>query len=1059
MPGRPYLIDNLGDGSHHAEALTYLLDDFAERHGLSVATGYVNLGGLDHLATAVADGRTVRLLLGAEPAPGLGAQVPVTRFEVALAGLRAERDLARFPPSRAAARLARLDGWMERPDVEVRRYTNRFLHGKAYLFGNRDDARAALVTSANLTRAGLFTNLELGLVQYDPPVAAKAVAWFDQLWDQAQDFKADLRRLLFPHVGLLDPREVYLLALMELLGPDDEPPDGPTPDAVTLTGFQRDGFWRALSIIEQHHGVIYADGVGTGKTEIGLALIEEYVQRRGLHALVVAPAQLVGHWQERLDQARLPAQVVSYHQLAADEQLVPAGTANARRHLHSDKDVYRLVVMDEGHALRTPDTTWYRAAARLLGGQQKDLALLTATPINNGLWDLYHLVMAFAHHDRAFASHGIPSLRKLFLRAGANERDPENLNPDVLFSLADLVSVRRDRRFIEQHYRGESFPDGTPVVFPTPVLSTERYDLDSAYPGLVAAITSHVSNLSMARYRPSTYRHGDEGHEQEVVLGALLQSAVLKRFESCWHACLLTLNRMIAAHDVFLDAWKQGRVLSGEALREAAGLDLDETGLAEWLAETLEEAEAEPVNRFKPEFREDVAQDRERLEAAADALRLLAPETDPKLALLGRLLEESPSQKVIVFSAFADTARYLDEHLPDPVQGRRRVTVIGADTNPDERTRLLARFCPDTVVRPGYAPPDGEVDLMLGNDVLSEGQNLQQAGAVISYDMPWNPQRVVQRYGRVVRLKSPHREVSLTTMLPDQGQLERFLQLEATIRRKIVAARPYGMEIEVVAGDTAEEIQAYARRLAQGDATLIDEVDARGDPQTLSAELLRAELRRAGSEGELDRVQELPWGVGAAFAQGPGVPSARPPGVFFACRTRDGNRHWRYVSDDGDIDSAPPVILRRINPGRAPGVSDPAIDLEAAWSAAAESIIEEHNDTARHLAGRSLGPTQQWAREVLDHPDVSSLPGARAAYEALEIERGSQVRHALGAVRRDLNRKELERADAAQRIIEIAEFYGLHSIDPTAPPPEITEEDIGVVCWMAVLPEQAGNPG
>ena len=89
---------------------------------------------------------------------------------------------------------------------------------------------------------------------------------------------------------------------------------------------------------------------------------------------------------------------------------------------------------------------------------------------------------------------------------------------------------------------------------------------------------------------------------------------------------------------------------------------------------------------------------------------------------------------------------------------------------------------------------------------------------------------------------------------------------------------------------------------------------------------------------------------------------------------------------------------------------------------------------------------------MLDHPDVSSLPGARAAYEALEIERGSQVRHALGAVRRDLNRKELERADAAQQIIEIAEFYGLHSIDPTAPPPEITEEDIGVVCWMAVLP-------
>ena len=1054
MPGRPYLLDNLGDGTRHADALSYLVDDFAVHHGLSIATGYVNLGGLHHLATAVADGRTVRLLLGVAPAPGLGTQVPVSRFELALEGLRADRDLARFPPSRAAAKLAELDVWLERPEVEVRRYTDRFLHGKAYLFGNQDDARGALVTSANLTGGGLFTNLELGLVQYDPPVAKQALAWFDRLWAAAQEFKADLQGLLFPAVGLLDPRDVYLLALLELLGLEDDQPGGPMPTAVELTAFQRDGFQRALRIIEQHHGVIYADGVGTGKTEVGLALIEEYTLRRGLHALVVAPAQLVSYWQERLDQTRLPAQVVSYHQLAADEQLVRPGTANAHRHLHSDKDIYRLVVMDEGHALRTPDTTWYRAATRLLGGQEKDLALLTATPINNGLWDLYHLVMAFAHHDRAFATHGIPSLRRLFLRAGANERDPENLNPDMLFSLADMVSVRRDRRFIEQHYGDETFPDGTPVSFPTPVLSTQRYDLDTSYPGLVQAITSHVEHLTMARYRPSSYRLDDQEAGQEAVLSALLQSAVLKRFESCWHACLLTLDRMIAAHNVFLDAWDQGLVLSGDALREAATFDLDETGLSEWVSETLDETDTEPVSRFRPEYRNDVAADRDRLEAAAAALRTLQAADDPKLALLRRLLEEVQSQKVVVFSAFADTVRYLDDHLPDPIDGRDRVTVIGAETSPDERTELLARFCPETVVRPGYEPAGGEVDLMLGNDVLSEGQNLQQAAAVISYDMPWNPQRVVQRYGRVVRLKSPHRQVSLITMLPEQGDLERLLRLEAAIRRKIVAARPYGMEIEVMEGDVDEEIQSYARRLAEGDISLIDEPDAAGVPQALSAELLRAELRRAGSEGELNRVQELPWGVGAAFAQGSDVPSVGPPGVFFACRTRDGKRHWRYISTDGDIASAPPVILRRINPGRAPGVANPPIDLEAAWLAAADSVIQEHNDDASHLAGRSLGPTQQWAREVLDHPDVSSLPAARTAYDALEIERGSQIRQALGSIRRELDRETTGPTEGARQIIDLVEFYGLHDIDPPVPPPEITEEDIGVVCWMAVLPEQ-----
>ena len=112
---------------------------------------------------------------------------------------------------------------------------------------------------------------------------------------------------------------------------------------------------------------------------------------------------------------------------------------------------------------------------------------------------------------RAFAAKGVRSLRRLFVRAGANERDPENLDPDVLFPLADMVSVRRDRRLIERNYPNTTFPDGTAVAFPTPSLSTERYDLDEAYPGLVREITATIAALTMARYRPSAYgRDGEE---------------------------------------------------------------------------------------------------------------------------------------------------------------------------------------------------------------------------------------------------------------------------------------------------------------------------------------------------------------------------------------------------------------------------------------------------------------------------------------------------------------------------------------------------------------------
>ena len=1054
MPGRPYLLDNLSEAGRHADALDYLLDDIDAHHGLSMATGYVNLAGLHHVAVAVVGDRRVRLLIGATPAPGLGVQLPDSLFELTLAGLRQDRDLSRFPPSRASAQLIALDSWLDRPEIEVRRYTRRFLHGKAYLFGDTDDARAALVTSANLTGAGLFRNLELGLVQYDPPVAGQALAWFDQLWGEAEEFKDELRELLFPEIGLVSPRTVYLRALLELLDAEVDEPPGPLPGTVDLAPFQRDGFNRALRILNRHNGVIYADGVGTGKTEIGLALIEEYSLRRGLHALVVAPAQLVEYWNERLSQSRLPAQVVSFHQLAADEQLAAPDLSDPRRHLHSDKDVYRLVVVDEGHALRTPGTTWYRAVSRLLGGVQKDLALLTATPINNGLWDLYHLVMAFARHDWAFAAHGIPSLRRLFVSAGANERDVENLDPDVLFQLADMVSVRRDRRFIERHYPDEAFPDGTPVSFPTPTLSTERYDLDTAFPLLVQIITANLARLTMARYRPSAYlRHGEEAG-REAALGALLQSAVLKRFESCWQACLLTITRMIAAHDVFLAAWDSGRVLTGDALLEAVASELDESGLAGWLEDDLDETRHQSVDEFKPTYREHVAADRALLAECSEALGRLDSETDPKLALLRRMLADALSQKVIVFSAFADTVRYLDEHLPERVDGRDRVTVIGAETDPDQRTAMLARFCPETVVRPGYVPPDGEVDLLLSNDVLSEGQNLQQAAAVISYDMPWNPQRVVQRYGRVVRLKSPHDRVSLITMLPEPGDLELILNLEAAIRRKIVAARPYGMEIEVVESDVAEEIKSYARRLSQGDQSLLDEADESPESRTVNGELLRAELRRAAAEGEIDRVRNLPWGIGAAFAQGPGVPSVGPPGVFLACRTRDGDRYWRYVPDSGDMASAPATILRRIDPGDAPGVPSPPVDLESAWSAAAASIIDEHNEAASASAdNRSLGPIQRWARGLLEDATVSSPPSAAEAYEALGAERSSLIRRDLSAIKRDLDSGDIAPDEAASRVVAVVEFHGLRAVDAPPPAPHITEDDLGVVCWMAVLPK------
>jgi len=288
---------------------------------------------------------------------------------------------------------------------------------------------------------------------------------------------------------------------------------------------------------------------------------------------------------------------------------------------------------------------------------------------------------------------------------------------------------------------------------------------------MFADITGWVGSLTMARYRPSRYEVGGEETSAEATLSGLLQSGILKRFESCWAACLATVRRMISAHDAFLAAWPSGHVPSGATLRAAALQEVDDGGAAGWVAETLlADREKRPVSDFRSEYRDAVAEDRELLVRIRDRLAALDASSDPKLALLRHLLESSPAAKIAVFATFGDTIAYLDEHLPSLVGGRSRAVVIGAQSDPDTRAAVLGRFCPDTVVRPGYHPPDGEVDLLLSTDVLSEGQNLQQAAAVISYDMPWNPQRVVQRNGRVIRLKSPHDEVFLGSIRGQRPQ-------------------------------------------------------------------------------------------------------------------------------------------------------------------------------------------------------------------------------------------------------------------------------------------------
>ena len=151
----------------------------------------------------------------------------------------------------------------------------------------------------------------------------------------------------------------------------------------------------------------------------------------------------------------------------------------------------------------------------------------------------------------------------------------------------------------------------------------------------------------------------------------------------------------------------------------------------------------------------------------------------------------------------------------------------------------------------------------------------------------------------------------------------------------------------------------------------------------------------------------------------------------------------------------PATILRRIDPGYAPGVDDPQIDLEAAWAKAVASIVEEHNEEALTPKSESLGPKQRWALDLLVDPTIAVPVGGGEAYEALSVGRSQPVRRALGEVKRLLDGEKITRTGAAKRIVEVVKMFGLRKVKKGPVKEEITADDVGVVCWMGVLGGEA----
>ena len=1137
---KPELATNR-PGETVAEALsgfvTHAATDFVGGAHVDIATAYFNLGGYALLAAALDQVTGARLLLGAEPTPPerrkriLGEEsvdperAARSRLAIALRGhqqaLAVDRDLLGFTKETDSTS-RRLVEWLRSGKVQVRRLEGRFLHGKAFLVSDR--SHGVVAGSSNFTHAGLTSNLELNLGNYTPHVVNQVQEWFEELWEEAEEY--DLAALFEARFDPHSPQLIYLRMLWELYAAEiQQESEAAGETQIHLTTFQRDGLWRARRILDRYNGVLIADEVGLGKTFLAGALIREATIDRRQRVLVIAPATLRdGPWRAFKHHFNLPMEIRSFDEMADDHRLNPLH-ATATKLDCADINDYAMVVIDEAHNLRNPGTQRAEALRLLMAGSPpKKLALLTATPVNNSLWDLYYQLGYFLHNDAVFAEVGIRSLREHFHRAMA--LDPDDLSPEHLFDVLDAVAVRRTRSFVKRFYPNDTVEIGgkeTTITFPTPRVRKITYDLDGVLPGFFDRFQHALDPppdtpaddrgvLTLARYLPSLYRLDSQLDAHEAQLAGLLRSGLLKRFESSPHAFANTCETMAKTHDAFLSLLEnRGLVGSGDALVQLVAADSDEIDeLAHHLsADSVHTQDASEYHVEK--LAEHVWRDRALLLSFAAEARQVTRREDPTLAKLVDQLAEIASQaaaqgigpqdtanrrKVLVFSYYADTVDWIFEHLlevtstdPRLAVYRGRIAALSGRGKLSGKEEVLWGFAPLTTDAPAGRDHD-LYDIVVTTDVLSEGVNLQQAGHIINYDLPWNPMRLVQRHGRIDRIGSYHHEVFLHCVFPDD-RLDDLLGLEERLNRKIKqAAASVGVgwimpgqvapPVEITFTETRQEIE----RLRREEAHLFERGGtSRG---ALSGEEYRQELRQALEDSQLAaEIERLPWGSGSGMA----ARSGDRRGYVFCARVGDAPRpQFRFVESPYPTDKASqgqPWMPVETLLGEEPTIPNVAPDqgfirvddntlacldrtrpftgfdtprtLEddgiqgafAAWEAARADIVKKWNflSDKANLEPRVPPALRRAASVVRAHPP--------AGVTQERIDRAVDTLHAPypeRTIRRF--RAALVSSDdptrQAQSILEAIDTLGLQPYIPPQPLPEITPNDVHLVCWLAL---------
>ncbi|MGK7901178.1 MAG: helicase-related protein [Hormoscilla sp.] len=900
----PDYIDNV-QNKLEAVLREFILHENQTR--LDIATGFFRMEAWVRVEAAFYNLTSLRLLIGRDPAiqPAERSRIDLQQYyrreqQLLLEGEPYNREYKQ--------RIDRLIAYLRQDRIHVRLYDNsQFFHAKAYIFDNY-----SIIGSSNFTPSGLNGNTELNVVNKQPSIAEDLRNnWFDKFWNHPtvdKDYKTKLIDTLEsskfgskPYT----PYQIFIKALYELFKSDTAREAGDRT-VLELASFQQEGYERSVKLLERHQGVMVADSVGLGKTYIALRLIEHYLAKdkgQGYipRALIVCPAQLRQLvWLKKLDEFGIKADVVSQEEISRQE-------FNVRRYSKHD-----IMVVDESHNFRNSATNRYRNLQRLIssGKRNKRVVLLTATPINNSIYDLYHQMLLLTRNSETYYREwGITNLKSYFQLVDKGVMD--------ITELLLQTMVRRSRQdVIKRQQAGDKIAiGGQEIHFPKRQLSNFTYNFEDSFQGLYAGIANQIDRLHFAPYNIRYFKKSKDRQDRARVkrneaVVALMKTLYLKRLESSLIAFENSLSYQMQFQQRFEQYLQEGKLLESKKFRKilAVETDEDETTAIEELISSLDEID--PQGYRTDALQQAIASDMEILEGILDVLKQIkaaverSQESDRKLLAFKELLKgRLQGQKILAFSYFKDTAKYLHGQLLKDrewlesmqVKGRQlTIDLLTGDTKSKQRQEKVKCFAPlsncenDEELKEYQSK---EIDILICTDVLSEGQNLQDAGVLVNYDLHWNPVRMIQRAGRIDRIGTNYEELFIYNCFPEEG-LEELLGLVARLQKRIADIdETVGLDGSVLGEVISEKSLEELRRLKQAEtdaekAEILEELELAAD--LVSLDEMRFPLIEFLQQVGAEAAEEIPLGIHSTRTDVPDL-----DGLFLAFRV--GDRHfWHF---------------------------------------------------------------------------------------------------------------------------------------------------------------------